>query len=282
MRTNLRRVLWAVPASLALSLPAGCTHEVPPASVGVQFDANTGISKKLVKPQVVRLGLRQQLIVFPTSIRNATYVRNSKEGEKEGDDSIHASTAEGAILPVDVTAAYHVQAEDVLTAFTNFGTEDLSAVQRKFIRWTTIYGINVVSGQKSIFALSSKERAQFGQDVKAIIAPMLGGWGITVDDVYIGEVYPSDEVRQRIEQRITLQNDLELAKNERQRADIDARTVLTNASKEAELNRLLQQGNDQVVALKRLELQRLAIEKWDGRPPLIGEPTIPFTDMRVK
>ncbi len=103
-----------------------------------------------------------------------------------------------------------------------------------------------------------------------------------MDDVYIGEVYPSDEVRKRIEQRITLQNDLELAKNERQRADIDARTVLTNASKEAELNRLLQQGNDQVVALKRLELQRLAIEKWDGRPPLIGEPTIPFTDMRVK
>lgn len=260
----------------------GCTRQVPPASVGVQFNADTGISRKLVKPQVVWVGLREKLIIYPTSIRNATYVKNAAEGERAGDDSIAASTAEGAILPVDVTVAYHVAPEDVLKAFQNFGTADLSAIQRKFIRWTTIYGVNTVAGQKSIFVLSSKERAQFGTDVKRIIAPLLGGWGITVDDVFIGEVYPNEEIRQKIEERISLKNGLELAKNERQRADIEAKTALTNASRDAEQNRLLQQGNAQILELKKLELQKLAIEKWDGRPPLIGDSTIPFTNIKVK
>ncbi len=232
-----------------------------------------------MKPQVVWIGYREQLIVYPTSIKNASYVRNSHEGERSGDDSIPASTNEGAILPVDVTVAYHVAPEDVLKAFNNFGTEDLKAIQRKFIRWTAIYAVNVVSGSRSIFDLSSKERAQFGPEVKKVIAPILLDWGITVDDVYIGEVYPNDEVKSKISERIALKNQLELAKNERIRADIEAKTSLTNATKQAELNRLLQQGNEKMVELKRLELQKMAIERWNGKPPMIGSTTIPFTDI---
>lgn len=278
-RTRLPRVAKAGLLLATLPLLAGCTRQVPPASVGVQFNAGSGISRTLIKPQVVWMGFREQLIIYPTSIKNATYVKSAHEGEKAGDDSIPASTLEGAILPVDITVAYHVAPEDVLKAFNNFGTENLQEIQRKFIRWTTIYGVNAVSGQKSIFDLSSKERAQFGPDVKKVIAPILLGWGVTVDDVYIGEVYPNAEVKAKIEERIGLKNQLELARNERQRADIEARTSLTNASKQAELNRLLQQGTEQTIQLKRLELQKMAIDRWDGKPPLIGSPTIPFTDI---
>lgn len=273
-----RRAQMACCIPLCLAL-VGCTREVPPASVGVQFDPNTGISRKLIKPQVVWLGWRQQLIVYPTSIHNATYVKNAREGEREGDDSIKASTSEGAILPVDLTVAYHVAPEDVLKAFTSFGTSDLTAIQRKFIRWAAIYSVNAVSGQKSIFDLSSKERAKFGRDVKLTISPILADWGVTVDDIYLGEVYPSNEVLQRIQERISLKNDLELARTERQRADIEAKTALTNASKQGELNRLMQQGNEKMLELKRLELQKMAIEKWDGHSPLVGSPIIPFTDI---
>lgn len=271
---------WRIAGGLLL-LPTlfGCTQQVPPASVGVKFSANSGISTKLVKPQVVWMGYREQLIIYPTSIKNASYVRNSHEGERSGDDSIPASTNEGAILPVDVTVAYHVAPEDVVKAFNNFGTEDLKAIQRKFIRWTAIYGVNVVAGSRSIFDLSSKERAQFGPEVKKVIAPILLDWGITVDDVYIGEVYPNQEISTKIQERIGLKNQLELAKNERVRADIEAKTVLTNASKQAEMNRLLQQGNEKMLELKKLELQKMAIERWNGRAPIVGSPNIPFTEI---
>jgi len=170
-------------------LLTGCMKQIPPASVGVKFNARTGLSEHLVKPQVVWLGFMEKLIVYPTSIRNATYTKNSNEGERTEDDSIKASTMEGSILPVDITVSYHVESADVLKAFQNFGTEDLSEVQRDFIRWTTIYAVNVVTGSKSIFDLTSKDRAGFSSEVKTVIKPLLANWGLTVDDVYVGEVY---------------------------------------------------------------------------------------------
>ena len=93
---------------------AGCNREIPPAQVGIKFNANTGLGEQIVKPQVIWVGRRERLILYPTNIRNATYTRAANEGEKAGDDSIKCSTSEGAILPVDVTVSYHVGPGNVL------------------------------------------------------------------------------------------------------------------------------------------------------------------------
>ncbi|RYG63033.1 hypothetical protein EON77_21460, partial [bacterium] len=134
-------------------------------------------------------------------------------------------------------------------------------------------------GQRSIFDLTSRDRAAFSGQIKRIVGPMLASWGITVDDVYVGEVYPNDQVKAKVEERIAMRNGLELAKVGLQRARIDAETTLTNARKEAELNALLAKQGEKTLELRRLELLRKAIEKWDGQTPIVGGNTIPFTDM---
>lgn len=269
-------------SALALTLVTGCVQEIPPANVGIKFNANSGISEKLEKPQVVWCAPGDRVLNYPTSIKNATYVKNAHEGAKMLDDSIRCSTKEGAILPVDVTVAYHVQAQDVLTAFQNFGGDDVSVIQSDYMRWVTTYGMNIVSGSRSIFDLLSTDRAGFGPQIKAIIAPILEQWGVTVDDVYIGEVYPPEQVSTKVQERIAARNELELAKIHLQKARIDAQTIITNARRDAETNQLLSQQGDTIVKLKRLELRNKAIEKWDGRPPLVGDSSIPFTDLQMK
>ncbi|MFZ4506661.1 MAG: SPFH domain-containing protein [Fimbriimonas sp.] len=276
----MKKLLWVLPL-LALGL-VGCVREVPPASVGIKYNAGSGVSETLLKPQVLWISPLDRIVVYPTSIRNATYTRNAAEGERQGDDSINASTIEGSILPVDVTVAFHVDPENVVKTFKEFGTEDLASIQNIYVRWVTNYGVNVVSGSRSIFDLTSKERAKFGVEVKAIISPILGKWGITVDDVYIGEVYPNEQVRAKVEERINTKNQLELARVSLQRAGIEAKTTLTNAKKTAELNRLLSLQGEKSLALKRLELQRAAIAKWDGRPPVVGDGYVPFTDVKIR
>jgi regulator of protease activity HflC (stomatin/prohibitin superfamily) len=280
MKARRRLLCLVTLAVLAMAL-GGCTHAVPPASVGIKFNASSGISEKILKPQVLWIGPRDQLIVYPTSIRNATYTRASGEGERMGDDSIPASTSEGSILPVDITISYHVDPENVVRAFENFGTADLHQIQTDYIRWATIYAVNVVSGTHSIFDLTSKDRAGFGPEVKKELSPVLAGWGITVDDVNIGEVYPNEEVHQKVNERINTRNALELAKVSLQRANIDSQTILTNAKKDATINALLAQQGEKSLELRKLELQRQAIAKWDGKPPILGDSTIPFTDIQV-
>lgn len=256
--------------------------QIPPASVGIKFNANSGISEQLLKPQVVYRGITDRVIIYPTSIKNATYVKNSDEGERRADDSVMANTNEGGQLPVDVTVAWHVDPANVAKMFENFGTEDLDRIQRDFIRYYTIYSVGCVSGSKSIFEVTSKDRANLGGEVKTKLRPLLEAYGITVDDVYIGEVYPNQDLLAKVSDRLNKYNELTLAKNNLERARIDAQTILTNAQKQAKLNELLSQQGDGILALKKIDNRQKAVEKWDGEPPQIGDGTIPFTTIKLK
>lgn len=260
----------------------GCYKQIPPSSVGIKFSANSGISEKLIKPQLTFVGPLQRLIIYPTSIKNASYVRSGGDGSRSRDDSIRASTVEGATLPVDVTVAWHVDPSQVVNAFENFGTSDLGEIQETFIRSTATYAVNVVAGKRSIFDLTSKERALFGPEVKRVLSPILEEFGITVDDVYIGEVFPSAEINSKVNERVAKRNELEKAGISLQQSRIDAETVLTNARKQAELNKQLAAQGDIALELKRLENRRKAIEAWNGMPSQIGDGTIPFTNINPR
>lgn len=278
---KLRNGLLVVLVAL---LPAfmGCGfQQVPPASVGILFDGSTGIQQSVLTSKMVWVGLYQDLILYPTSIKQATYVHNAKEGDQEGDSSIPATTAEGATLPMDITLAYRVQADDVVKAFKEFGTADLATIQKDYLRWQVAYAVNVVSGQHSIFDLISKDRSHIGAEVQAVLQPALTSWGITVDNVYVGEVYPSKEITDKIHESLTAKSDLDKTKNELQQAKIEANTTLTNAKKTAEQNRLLGSQGDKAIQLKRLQIRREAIERWDGKTPPISDSDIPFTDLKL-
>lgn len=284
MRTKLISRLGLGLAAMALvGTTTGCIRKIPVASVGVKFNANSGLSQKILRPEVIWINpITEQLIIYPTGINNAIFVRTGGEGDRYGDDSVRCSTIEGALLPVDVQVAYRIpgDSESIQKVFMNFGTEDLKDIQREHIRWATVAAVNQVSGQMSIFDLISKQRAQFGADVKEELSPMLAEWGFVVEDVLIREVYPPEEITAKIQEQQAMRSDLEKAKVERQQAKIDAQTVLTNAQKEAEQNRLLSLSGEKALQLKRLDLRRKAIEKWDGQTPAIGGPGIPFTESK--
>ena len=280
------RIPLCLRASVVL-LPTltGCMTQIPPSHVGIKFNGANGISEKLLKPELVYRGWNDQIIVYPTSIRNASYVQNATEGERAGDDSLKATTSEGSKLPVDLTVAYHVDPANVLLAFQNFGTEDLAEVQRTFVRTTAAYGLDIVTGTRSIFALTSKERSTIGPEVKRVVAPILAEYGITVDDVAIGEIHPDKEIQARVAESVGIRAELDTKKTELERARIEAQTVETEARKNAELNTLLSsQSGAQAIAVKKLEILRKAIEKWKaagGKPPMVGGGTVPFTDVKL-
>lgn len=276
----MKRIVLFAALCAGLTL-TGCAHEIPPAQVGIKFSGEQGQVQEIRQPQVIRVGWHEKLVLYPTNIRSATYTRASNEGEKSGDDSIRCSTSEGAILPVDVTVSYHVDPANVRQVYDNFGTNDIESIQRDFIRPTTSWAMNTVSGTRSVFELTSKQRAQFGQRVKALLTPKLAGWGITVDDVFLGEVYPPDEVKQKVDERIGARTELDAAQVALKRAKVDAETIRTKAKEEAEVNRLLAESGGKALELKRIELRRQAIAKWDGEAPLTGDNKIPFTDVTL-
>ena len=269
---------------LVLPLMAGCGfHSIPPGNVGVKFNGASGISQHLLKPEVVFVGWNDHLVVYPTNIQIATYVRNAKEGDKPIDDSIRATTIEGATLPVDVSVSYRIPSDPASVAmiFNKFGMPDedpdhpLSYIQTQFIRWATVVAVNNVSGRHSIFDLLSKDRAAFGPEVKAELVPILESWGLKCEDVAIREIHPPEAITAKITEQQALRAQLEQLKIQKQQAVTDAQTTIIQAQQEAEKNRLLSQQGTQGIELKKLELRKTFIERWDGKSGLVGSGPIP-------
>ncbi len=260
---------------------SGCGFErIPVASVGVKFNANSGLSHKILRPEVVWVNpFTERLIIYPTGIINATFVKNESEGDRRGDDSIKATTVEGAILPIDVTVAYRIPGDEqsVQRVFESFGTMELREIQTEHVRWATIVSVNEVTGQRPAFDLLSRERARLGPDIKGVLGPLLEPWGLVVEDVLVREIHPPEEIVKKISDQQATRTELDNSRVKLQQARIEAQTRLTDAQKTAEQNRLLSQQGDKSLQLRRLELRKRAILKWDGQSPLIGTNSIPFT-----
>lgn len=256
-------------------MTGGCYTQIPPTNSGIRFNANSGVKTKLYHG-VVWVGWADSMILYPNNTKYATYVRGKGGERPDEDDSIKASTLEGAILPTDVTVAYHVDPAQTVEAFTSFGSDDLETIQREYIRWVAIYGVNVVSGRYSLFDLTSKDRAKFGPEVKKEIDPILKGWGITVDDVFIREVHTKD-YDDKIREKLAFQTTLATERVKLQQATVDAQTTITDAKRIAAENKLLASQGDHAIALKKQDLKNILIDRWDGVAPVNGD-GIPFVD----
>ena len=283
MKTNIRAIALLPVALFVMLSTTGCFKSIPPGSVGVKFNGASGISEHILTPSMVWVGWNETLVTYPTSLQQATYVKNAKEGDKEVDDSIRATTSEGATLPVDVTISYRIPGDsgNITTVFNKFGMPEededhpLVHIQAEFVRWATIIAVNNVSSRHSIFDLLSKDRAKFGPEVKAELAPIFEQWGLRCEDCLIREIHPPQEITDRINEQQSAHAELSQLMIEKQQAVTDAQTTVINAQREAEKNHLLSQQGAQALSLKKLELKKAFIERWDGQSGLVGSGPIP-------
>ena len=80
-------------------------------------------------------GINDHVVIYPTSIHNASYVKNSHEGERMADDSVIATPVEGAQLPIDLTVVRHVDpAADINRLKAQQGDEAVELKKRDTMR----------------------------------------------------------------------------------------------------------------------------------------------------
>ena len=102
---------------------------IPAGHIGVQ------VLFGLVKPTALTEGI--QLInpfvdVVEMSVRTETYTMSasSSEGTVRGDDSIQALSADGLLMPVDITIAYRLVGGDAPLVYRNIGADYVDKIIR--------------------------------------------------------------------------------------------------------------------------------------------------------
>lgn len=136
----------------------------------------------------------------------------------------------------------------------------------------------VTAGYTAIELITQREKVR--NEVRLAIHERLARYNIVVDDFSIVNFSFSPQFSQAIEAKQTAEQLALKAQRDLERIRIEAEQKIAQAKAEAEALRLQKQEvTKELVALREIEVQQKAIEKWDGRLPNVTGGAMPFLDV---
>jgi regulator of protease activity HflC (stomatin/prohibitin superfamily) len=222
--------LLAVVAASVVIIPAG--------HVGVQ------VLFGRVQPTALTEGI--QLInpfvdVVEMSVRTETYTMSasSSEGTVRGDDSIQALSADGLLMPVDITIAYRLVGGDAPLVYRNIGGDYVDKIIRPASRTAVREAIAGFTAQEAYStkreALPQKMHDLLTERMGALLkqrSDFKGATGFIVDQVMLRKIQLPDKVKNAIEAKLEaaqqseqMQFVLEKERQEAERKRIEAKGV---------------------------------------------------------
>ena len=174
--------------------------------------------------------------------------------------SAEASSKDLQDVFTDVALNWHIIPESVNAIFQQIGDEK-DVIQR-------IVNPAVEEVLKEIIAKYTAEeiitkRGEVKTGVDTALSTRLNNYHIAVDDISLVHVHFSERFKEAVEAKQVAEQEAKRAEFIAIRAAKEAEAKVNLAKGEAEVNRLLQDG------LTTEILQRQAIEKWNGKLPLI-------------
>lgn len=280
---NLMAVLFL------LVLSVGCSR-VPPGNVGVIVHAvagDKGVDNEVVGVGRQWLGWNDEMFIFPTFSQNYTWVKS-----EDKDESLSFGTAEGLSIGADIGITYAIRPDKVAAVFQKYrkGVNEITDIYlRNMVRDALVTSAST-RGIESIYGTG---KADLMKEVENAVRDQVNDIGIIVERVYwVGDLRLPPQVTSSINAKIqatqiSMQRENEVKTAEAQaaievaQAKGQAEAKLTNARAEAESlriqNEALKQSQD-ILELRRIEVSKLAAEKWDGKLPTTMLPggSVPF------
>jgi len=124
-------------------------------------------------------------------------------------------------------------------------------------------------------------RPEVKEKIKDLLLERLKIRGIVIEDISITNFDFSETFNSAIESKVTAEQLKLKAERDLERIKIEKEQIITQAQAEAESLRLQKQEiTPDLIKLRQIEVQRLAIEKWDGILPQVTGGAMPFIDIR--
>lgn len=195
----------------------------------------------------------------------------------------NATAASDDLQQVTATVAvnFHVNPQDAATIYQNIGTQ----------YQTTIIDPAIQESIKSVTAnYSAEQLITEREDVRDAILSLLTSkmqpYGINVDALNIVNFAFSDSFNTAIEAKVTAQQNALTANNQVAQAIAEASSTVIAAQAQAKAIEIQSQaiensGGANYVALQQLDVEKAAIEKWNGTLPtqMIPGSSVPFLNL---
>jgi len=174
-----------------------------------------------------------------------------------------------------VAVNYHVELASAAILYQRVGPEFESRVIAPAIQES----IKAVTARYTAEELITR-RPEVATKTSEMLTAKLSDYHIAVDRFNIVNFEFSKEFNKAIEEKQTAEQRALKAQRDLERIKIEAEQKVTQARAEAEALRIQrEQVTAELLRLREIENQRVAIEKWDGKLPKVSGGAVPFIDL---
>lgn len=196
-----------------------------------------------------------------------------QKGEGEGE----AASKDLQTIHTTVALNYHLRPDQVAITFRDIG--GLEEVGERIIIPSTQEAVKAITARYTAEELVVK-REEVRNKIKDFLSERLGRHGIVMDEFSVTNFDFSKSFNQAIEAKTTAEQLKLKADRDLLRIKVEAEQKIAQARAEAEALRLQKQEiTPELIKLREIEAQRMAIEKWDGRLPSVTGGTVPFINV---
>lgn len=234
------------------------THETIPAGyVGYVYDRTASADDNVIPGTSVineertgRIGVNpftQDVLTYPTTIISENWTNESEGDSWNGSDmSMQIASQEGKNIDADIYIS--VRPIDIEKIIKSFGTKKFSEIVKNDIYGLTKGKLSSVSQAYSVYDIQSS-RTEIQQSVFEILSETLTSvYGVELVRFEIGTLILPMDIQDKIDQKTQAQNEVELAKLERERQNEVNQQIVDEQKAQSEKEKLQRQAEADAAA----------------------------------
>lgn len=297
MKGTVGGILSAIVIALVIICGFACVERVPAGYVGVVYDMSGGVTGETLNQGWHIVSPTKKVTIYSIGIEQS-YLTSDSKGDSKEDESFSTPTADGKSLTVDLEFSYRYDPDRVTDVFIQFKGQSGKEVKDSFIKPKMIAWTQEVTAKYPVTDVFGDKRQELNEALDSYLKEKFDKYGIVIDTVNFTNISTDPETQAAIQKKVNAQQELELARIEKQTAKVQAEKDKEVAQINAEKAKIEAQGkadaeiikaNAEAEANKKIAesltdklIENNTVEKWNGEVPYITGGATPIVNIDGK
>ncbi len=186
-----------------------------------------------------------------------------------------AASKDLQIVHTAITLNYNISESDIVDYFKRLGGKQ-DVLEENIIKPATNETFKAVVAEFTAEDLINK-RPEVSHKIESLLLAKLKQYNVNVDSISVTQFQFSKSFNDAIESKVTAQQNVLKAQNDLARIEVEAKQKIAQAEGQAKAMSLQKSiVTPELIQLKQIENQNLAIQKWNGALPQYNGTTLPF------
>ena len=272
-----------------------CTERVPAGYVGVVYNMSGGVTGETLNQGWHIVSPTKNVTLYSIGIEQS-YLTSDSKGDSKEDESFSTPTADGKSLTVDLEFSYKYDINRVADVFTQFKGASGKEVKDIFIKPKMIAWTQEVTAKYPVTDVFGDKRQELNEALDTYLKEKFDKYGIVIDTVNFTNISTDPETQEAIQKKVNAQQELELAKIQKQTAKVDAEKEKEVAQINAEKAKIEAQGKAEAQLIKAEAeakankeiaesltdklIEKTKYDKWNGELPYIEGAATPIINIK--